>query len=87
VLTGTGFYLHLSYFYSVLLNKMSVIVYIVVSEIADPRPKLPYTAMVFSAHAGRERDAQGDSGPSGLADPGDYVGESAARPYPLVQLA
>ena len=63
-------------------NKIGVIVYICVSEIADRRSKLP-TLQWFSALMQGEKHAQGDSGPSGLADPGDYVGESSAHPYPL----
>lgn len=52
-------YPDLSDFYSVLLNKMSVIVYICVSGIADHRAKLSYTAVVFSVNAGRSEACSG----------------------------
>ncbi len=52
-------YSDLSDFYSVLLNKMSVIVYICVSGIADHRAKLSYTAVVFSVNAGRSEACSG----------------------------
>ncbi len=52
-------YSDLSDFYSVLLNKTSVIVYICVSGIADHRAKLSYTAVVFSVNAGRSEACSG----------------------------
>ena len=75
-------YPHLSDFYSALLNKIGVIVYICERDRRSP-VKTSYTAMVSALMQGREKHAQGDSGPSGLADPGDYVGESSAHPCPL----